>query len=335
MKSQWSKRFLSANSMFLGILAVLTFFFPKLSTIIAIVAIMLGICALVKIGTHPKHFEAPAMAVLGLTFAVVAILYASTSIPLVQDIYGGTIPLVPIYEPELACSPGTLLVGMFCCEDEDYNGICDIDDLILEEKTELESEEEPNIEPELIIEPIDLTTEQTTVEEVIDLPEEIVDTETVEVIEEEPTTIELLTLEQAELIDNSKFATTNALSGQKSQYGEVGDTLVFLVRINNDYANDDNHEHYYKVRVASKQAGVWIQNADSVEKENNFFGNYELTSEEYLDIPIVMEIGNYDSEGERTTEKAYEYRVDITDAWSEDRDYDEYEDSFTLYVNVQ
>ncbi len=329
MKSQWSKRFLSANSMFLGILAVLTFFFPKLSTIVAIVAIMLGICALVKIGTHPKHFEAPAMAVLGLTFAVVAILYASTSMPMIQDIYGGTIPLVPEYQPELACSPGTLLVGMFCCEDEDYNGICDIDDLILEEEINEEpeqivEEEVIEIEEELIIEPI---------EELIVEPEE--ETETVEVIEEEPTTIELLTLEQAELIDNSKFATTNALSGQKSQYGEKGDTLVFLVRIHNDYANDDNHEHYYKVRVASKEAGVWIQNADSVEKENSFFGPYELISEEYLDIPIVMEIGNYDSEGERTTEGAYEFRVDITDAWTEDRDFDEYEDSFNIYVNVQ
>jgi hypothetical protein len=330
--------------MFLGILAVLTFFFPKLSTIIAIVAIMLGICALVKIGTHPKHFEAPAMAVLGLTFAVIAILYAATSMPMIQDIYGGTIPLVPIYEPELACSPGTLLVGMFCCEDEDYNGICDVDDLILEEEivkkqklvVEDEIEEEPIIEQKLIIVPRNLTTEQTTVEEVIDFPKEVIDTETVEVIvTEEPSTIELLTLEQAELIDDSKFATTNALTGLKSQYGNVGDTLVFLVRIHNNYANDDNHEHYYKIRVASRQAGVWIQNEDTVEKENSFFGPYELTSEEYLDIPIVMEIGNYDSEGERTTEKAYEYRVDITDAWSEDRDYDEYEDSFTLYVNVQ
>lgn len=326
MRKEWAKRFLSANSMFLGILAVIVFFFPKISVLVAIVAIMLGIAALVKIGSHPKHFEAPAMAVIGLIFAVAAILYATTSVPLVQDLYGYQLPFVPT--PEEKCPDGTLLVGLTCCEDGNNDGICDEDEGLTFVE---EVEEEPEVEEE---EEIIIEEEEPEVEEEEEIP--VVEPEE-EVVEEEEEVSEEQDLIDAQLalINYNDFRTTNVVAASKHGYGEIGDTVVFVITIYNEYANDIGKAHYYKVRLTTREGGNWIQNADSIEGDNYFFGIFEAFDDEYVDVPIIMKIGHFDDYGRSTEEGDYEFRVDVTEAYYSYGDFDEYEDPFNMYVNVQ
>ncbi len=322
----------------LAILTLFLFWIPVVGVVLSLVVILFGI-----VGSLPqKPYRRLGYTVL--LFGAI-LLVASTAITCFM-IYAVRFHVYdyPVL-PEPVCPEPYLLIETGCCLDTNSNRVCDEDEGIVSTVvTSEQSSEAPEIDDSVMQSLDDLIAQ---LEEGIVNESEL---DSASVVESEATpsssgssqsgaltqtssssqisSTDSLEEEFAEEIASlssqfrdADFEYTELAAQPSEQYASLGDSLVYLARIENTYGA--SRPHYFKVFVRSESLD-WVQNSDDKLEDYFVYGPYE-TTEPYIDVPIILTVGKqYGYFNEKTTAvgQKHTFALELYESSQEEMGYD-------------